>query len=263
MEGFLRAIPQNSTLVTVLPIETGQLNEYIVLGSSNLINGDTARIPVAVNAGYWQGEVSGIWTKENSPYIFGGDITVPEGKSLTIEPGVLVQINTNYAGSNAEFKVLGSIHASGKETDTITFSTLQDGMGLWKGIILEDTASISYCVMENATNGIEVRTRNISIVNCDIRNNSKNGVYWNGGDLRVGGTILNSIISNNQEYGIYCYAGCYDESASATPLIKDNLVRNNQLGGIYISGDGYVPGGWTAASRSASSSPDLINNFHT
>nr|MBC8385923.1 hypothetical protein [Candidatus Cloacimonadota bacterium] len=36
------------------------------------------------------GEVSGTWTFENSPYLIEGEITVPDGETLNIEPGVLV-----------------------------------------------------------------------------------------------------------------------------------------------------------------------------
>ena len=36
------------------------------------------------------GDVSGTWTKANSPYNINGEITIPNDSTLTIEPGVEV-----------------------------------------------------------------------------------------------------------------------------------------------------------------------------
>ena len=259
--GIINSMAKYSVLVTVKPVETGWKTEHVVLGSTDLITGDTIMIPLLVNAGYWEGEVSGVWKKVNSPYIFGGSITVPEGKSLLIEPGVQVQIDTILAGTVAEFRILGSLHAQGMDSDSIVFTTLQEGIGIWKGIVIEDTAKLAYCLVENATNGIEVRTSDISILNCLVRNNERNGIFWNGDELRTAGRMAHSVIIGNQEYGIYCEASCYDLSGSATPVFEQNTIKGNQLGGVYLEASGYVPGGWTAASRSANCSPDLLGNF--
>jgi hypothetical protein len=250
----------DSLRVEVNPTETGQLKAHIILQSPDLINSDTTIVNVLVNAGYWQGEVSGVWTKQNSPYILGGSVTVPAGKSLTIESGVLVQVDTNYAGSEAEFIISGTLQADGEETDPVSFSTIQQGSGLWKGIVLEGTGTFNHCLIENATNGIEAKTRNVTISQCEIRNNTLNGVYWNGEDRWVEGTIINSTIYSNGEYGIFCYASTMENSASATPVIRGNLIRNNIQGGVHIMAEGYTPSeGYV--SRSASASPGLFGNF--
>jgi hypothetical protein len=42
------------------------------------------------------GDVSGTWTATNSPYLIDGDITVPAGQTLTIDPGVEVLFQSAY-----------------------------------------------------------------------------------------------------------------------------------------------------------------------
>ena len=49
------------------------------------------------------------WTLTGSPYVVAGDITVPGGKALVIEPGVEVQFaatNANKAGEPEQIRLL-------------------------------------------------------------------------------------------------------------------------------------------------------------
>lgn len=85
------------------------------------------------------GTVSGIWTKANSPYLITGNISVPAGSKLTIEPGVKVQVQ-GYFG----IQVKGAIAALGSATDSVYFTTAdttgygQTGtpQGGWRGIFV-------------------------------------------------------------------------------------------------------------------------------
>ena len=59
------------------------------------------------------GPISGTWTLAGSPYLLTGNNTVPDGMTLTIEPGVVVE----WQDSKTMF-IQGQILAEGTETDS-------------------------------------------------------------------------------------------------------------------------------------------------
>ena len=91
------------------------------------------------------GNVSGTWTKANSPFLIQGEITIPNGETLTIEPGVEVVFNGHY-----KFNVQGRLLAIGTKIDTIHFNAENKDTG-WHGIRfnytpnINDTSKIMYC----------------------------------------------------------------------------------------------------------------------
>ena len=58
----------------------------------------------------WDNEVSGTWDTISSPYIVMGYIKIPDGETLTIQPGVVVKFN-----STERFDIQGCLHAEGTE----------------------------------------------------------------------------------------------------------------------------------------------------
>jgi len=63
------------------------------------------------------GNVNGVWTFPNSPYIIDGEISIQQGDELTIEPGIQVIFSGHY-----KFNIYGRILAEGTATDSIIFS---------------------------------------------------------------------------------------------------------------------------------------------
>lgn len=103
------------------------------------------------------GSVSGTWTKSGSPYKVNGDITVPDGQTLSIEPGVRIEF-----AQSRWMKVDGKVIAVGKSgsADSIWFTKQNPhDTGWWKGIKFikpdsqNDTSRFSFCVFRN-TKGI-------------------------------------------------------------------------------------------------------------
>lgn len=57
------------------------------------------------------------WTKANSPYTLTGPVGIARGATLTIEPGVTVNIGSFYLGVN------GTLNALGTASDQIVFNS--------------------------------------------------------------------------------------------------------------------------------------------
>lgn len=68
-----------------------------------------------------RGEQSGVWNLAGSPYIVTGDISVPAGASLIIEPGVIVKFSGPYS-----LRVHGTLRAVGSLTARIVFTSISD-----------------------------------------------------------------------------------------------------------------------------------------
>jgi hypothetical protein len=106
------------------------------------------------------GDVSGTWTKENSPYNIMGDITVQENQLLTIEPGVEVIFHGHYQLrlNNANLMAIGSPEDSILFTaaDTNGFVNGEWDEGGWSGIhfsfgsTTDDSSQFAYCRFEFA-----------------------------------------------------------------------------------------------------------------
>ncbi len=108
---------------------------YFFIGFLTNINAQTT-IPA--------GNVSGTWTKTGSPYKVQGEILIPKGSTLTIEPGVIVEFDYGLT-------VDGVLNAIGKKGDSITFKA---AFSVWKGITFyrntqKDTIEFNYCRWEN------------------------------------------------------------------------------------------------------------------
>jgi len=165
------------------------------------------------------GELSGILSKENSPYRVVGDIIVSFGDSLIIESGVEIKFGWFNSQEKHCFKVKGILKAMGTEADPITFTSNQFilSTGDWKSIEFDsaDTSTkLSHCRIEYAEKGLYCKYSSPHIEGNFIERNLY-GIYCDHSSP----SLLNNEISKNI-YGIY---------GGVVKIVSDLLFENQDL----------------------------------
>ncbi|MFZ9527888.1 MAG: hypothetical protein ACO27L_08150, partial [Schleiferiaceae bacterium] len=80
------------------------------------------------------------WTLANSPYVMTGSIVVFPGKTLTIQPGVVVKVQNPGPGNMYYLEVRGNLVAQGTKTQPIVFESAgPDTNYTWSGILVKGT----------------------------------------------------------------------------------------------------------------------------
>ena len=177
------------------------------------------------------GPQSGTWT---SDYLYQviGDISVPEGETLIIEPGVTIKFMDFYS-----LNISGTLLASGTETDSIIFTSGQTfcKWGDWNEIKFEDSSNdnsiISHSRIEHGGSGVHCSNSSPNISNNNFINNAY-GIECND---HSSPTISYNTFDN------FTGINCYDFS---TPFINNNTFSNN-----------------TYVIRCSYSSPTISNNI--
>jgi len=189
------------------------------------------------------GDVDGIWDATGSPYIVGGDITVPLNETLIIDPGVAVLFQGAY-----EFVVNGWLEAIGTSTDSILI-TAQDTSNRWEGFSFnesQDTSRLEYCIIEygysdNHSGGVDINLfAKVVISHCTLRYNlGERGAAIYAAAGSVPEITYNDIIYNGGE--------TITDEGGGISIAGDGLVAYNNInynfatnwaGGLYIA-DGY------------------------
>ncbi len=161
-----------------------------------------------------------------------GDVTVGTNVTLTVLPGTRVRCDARaddrHAGVNAsriELIVNGALKAEGTEEAPITFTSWPVNAadapqpGDWQGIVLAHgtrSSSLSWCVVEYATQGITVSAAPPSVTHCTVRNHQEYGIL-----VRTSLRLLHSTIERSV-MGIQC-----DTQGSVPLELSDCLLRNN------------------------------------
>jgi len=193
------------------------------------------------------GNVSGTWYAANSPYYIAGNIAVPSGDTLTIEPGVDVIFLGYY-----RLNVNGQLVADGTASDSIRFVPQDTTVG-WRGLYyaLMSTQQLSYCDIKYAReSGIWLQAVLISlrVSHCTITHCRSD--Y--GGGIRVQGlhdtlNISHSTIAYNTAEtdaggkggGIYLFYGKLTMDsctvhANRAVIPTEDYYHTVRGGGIYI-----------------------------
>ena len=83
------------------------------------------------------------------------EVVVPEGVTLTIDPGTVVRFEKTAKGDN-RITVRGRLVAAGLRDKIIKFVPKDSSNGLWRGIDFESggTGRIENCIFEKASKGV-------------------------------------------------------------------------------------------------------------
>jgi len=207
------------------------------------------------------GPVSGTWSPSGSPYNVIGQVWIPAGQELVIEPGVQVIFQGWY-----KFLIYGRLQAIGTEADSILFTAADTSHG-WHGLRFYD---------------INTQPDSSRLVYCKITYGRSSGVN-SAGDDKHGGAIFCSntgklriehcLIAHNRTADVVgapgaAGTGSYDpgdpgESVESgdggaiylrfsSPLILDSRICYNRTGSATggAGGNGYTmisPGGAIAS----------------
>jgi hypothetical protein len=189
------------------------------------------------------GDQAGTWTLAGSPYYLVGDVRVPPGQQLTIEPGVQVIARGYYRFTVEQ----GVLQALGSEGRPILFTAENTAQG-WRGLRLmaaDDRSEIRHCIVEYAKG------------TGDFPEVRGGGIYVQGCSPRI---LHNELRFNYSHNGNYNGAGGGIATESSSALVAYNTIHENQadsgggiccmeygsprlIGNLVVDNTGFYAGG--------------------
>ena len=178
---------------------------------------------------------SGTWANTDIVYSVTGSITVKEGATLSLEPGVMVKL-----GDNVYFDVYGTFRAIGTDEHRITFTSIKDdsvggdtnGDEGSSAPTAADWTMIRFYDSSNDTNSI-VKYAVIRYAG------EHNGNRFGAIHLEAASpTIANNVITDNYWYAI-------SADANSFPIASGNELLRNAGNGLEVrSGEMKASGAW-------------------
>jgi len=180
------------------------------------------------------GPVSGHWTAAGSPYLVQGEITIPIGQSLILDPGVQVVFQGHY-----KFLIRGFLEAVGNAADSIIFTAADPGSGWWglRFLNAPDSSRLEYCILERGRavgvypdsngygGGLFCYRSNPVIRHCTFRQNycewyGAAACFWQQSNPTVEACLFSDNRSDDDGGALFCGSG-------SNPLIRDCTFANN------------------------------------
>ena len=178
------------------------------------------------------GQQSGVWTLANSPYHIVGNVEVPVGTTLQIEPGVTVIAMGNY-----RLDVAGAITAVGTPADSIRFEGgMADPDDFWRGIRVKNPtqpSTFTHVYVERAEIGINCNNSPATISYSRFYQNEK-GIrfYGMGNDNPPFMEAHNNLVEYSTENGILIHQ--QSNSHVHHNEIRYNATSNRYWGAIHL-----------------------------
>jgi hypothetical protein len=177
------------------------------------------------NAVFVSGNVSGNWTSNNT-YLVTGDVAVPAGTVLTIQPGTTIKFNGLYA-----FNVSGILLAAGTAANPIRFTSNQvpAGRGNWYRLRVSTSASIiDHCIIEYNSEGLNADGASPTISNSVFRHISTIALSVYNSSSQVINNEIYDVVNTQGNAAIGINAA---NSNGTGPLIECNRVYSVSTAG--------------------------------
>jgi hypothetical protein len=217
----------NNTL-TLTGVTTAQAGYYRVVVSNPVASVSSSPVLLTVLASGTtvpSGNVNGVWTAGNSPYLILGNLTVND---LAIQPGVHVL----FAGPFS-LTVTGLLQAAGTSNSPVLFTGAAPDIP-WLGLrfVSANTNSVlSWCVVSGATaGGIRFANTPLAMSNCMIVSNagvSGGGIYTDSALWLQNCMIANNQATCGQQASPYFVQGGGLYSVNGGVTLQSCLVSNN------------------------------------
>ena len=178
-------------------------------------------------------------TSSGNPYILIGDYTIPDGFTLTVEPGVVIELN----GYDKDLIIGGTLIANGTALDSILFTSInQFGGG---SLILQsssNTHSMAYCSIENLgffglsafDTGLRLEDTDLTMDHCSFNNCGTSGIRH----IVSHASVLDNVGPNNAVEVLEFISGTLDRSCTWPNIDSDGFVYR-------VTGDQVNPVGET------------------
>jgi len=179
-------------------------------------------------------------TLNKNVYNLAGELVIPDGITLSIEPGAIIN---QTASENTSIIVQGKLEAKGTADDTIVFTNYKDPMFggttpvYWDGLNVKNTGQLILDYTEIRYTGLNAINNNgfLEFTNSKIENTKGYGVkiYTQGKDV----TIENNEMLETGKSGVYIYkldGGSFNFS--------NNTISNSIKKSIEINLTNYIPG---------------------
>lgn len=169
-----------------------------------------------------------VWTKLNSPYTLTGSVGIAEGATLTIEPGVTVNLGSY------TLEVNGTLIAQGTSAEKIFFNS--DPQNRQPGLNINLPYYNPSCKIENSVlyqTSIHAQSHysnaSVTINNCSFEGNAGINIWGSttvSNSYITGGVSLrgSSVISNSKILNGIDISGSY--------TLSDNTITNSQ--GVWV-----------------------------
>ena len=181
------------------------------------------------------------WTAAGSPYVAASGFSVGSGVTLTIDPGVTVEL-----GAGQSVYVSGTLTAVGSGASPILFTSISGtSPGSWGTLTLYNGSSahlsyvtVSYAAAGNYSNNGAINVNGgvggtINFDNLTVTASGCSGIFVNGTSATLG--LSGSTVANNAYYGLILQNG-------ATANVTTTAFTGNSGYAISVDGSSSLTG---------------------